>query len=154
MALRTWDPLMELDALRRGVEQVFEDFGNWRMPFARFGFVPSAAVQTYPMLNISENADNIYVEALAPGLNLDTLEISVIQNELRMTGEKLALAENIKPEAFQRRERAAGKFTRTVTLPTPVDSNKVTAEYKNGLLKITMPKAEEAKPKKIPIAVS
>jgi HSP20 family protein len=109
---------------------------------------------THPTLNVRSDKDNIYVEALAPGLNMDGLDISVEQGVLRISGEKAALSTEIKPEDFHRRERAEGRFIRALRLPAEVDSEKVTAEYKNGVLRITLPKTEAAKPRQIQVKVA
>jgi len=154
MMIGTWDPFRELDALRREVERVFEDFGTRRCPYSRTSFLPGISARNYPLLNIAEDKDNVYVEALAPGLNPDSLEVSVLRDTLRIAGEKAAITPDIKPEAFHRKERGAGRFVRTVTLPVEVNGDKVTAEYKNGLLLLTLPKHEAAKPKQITVSVN
>lgn len=154
MARWFWDPFREIDTLRSEVERVFEDFERWPRPFTRFSFLPGVSARAYPLLNIAEDGDNVYVEALAPGLNPEKLEITVVNDSLRIAGEKPPVREDISPEAFHRSERSAGRFVRTTTLPAPVNSDKVSAEYKNGLLLLTLPKAEEAKPKKIAVSVS
>ena len=146
-------PFRELDALRREIERAFDDYGTWRRPFSRTSFLPGASARAYPLLNVAEDKDAIYVEALAPGIEPDSLEITVHDGQLRIAGEKPAI-KDIKAEAYHRSERSAGKFVRTTALPTAVDSAKVTAQYKNGLLLITLPKAEEAKPKQISVNVS
>lgn len=151
----TWNMFRELDALRREVERALESFAadSGVHPWFRTAFLPGQAARAYPMINISEDRDAVYVEALAPGLDTETLEISVLNNRLRMAGEKQALSKDIKPEAFHRNERSAGRFVRTIDLPTEVDAAKVTAEYKAGILLITLPKAEAAKPKQITVKV-
>jgi HSP20 family protein len=73
---------------------------------------------------------------------------------LTLSGEKRRVAGDIKADAFHREERAAGKFVRSIELPTDVDDNKVKAEYKNGLLLISLPKSEKAKPKQISVQVA
>lgn len=153
MALRTWNPFYELDALRREVARVFDDYDRWNWPFSRVSFLPGVSARTYPMLNVAEDKDHLYVEALAPGLEPGTLEITVQDGQLRVAGEKPAL-KDIKAEAFHRSERGAGRFVRTLTLPAAVETDKVTAQYKNGLLLITLPKAEAAKPKQITVSVA
>ena len=152
MALRTWNALHELDALRREVARVFDDYGRWDWPFSRESFLPGVSSRTYPMLNIAEDKDHIYVEALAPGLDPESLEITVHEGQLRMAGEKPGL-KDVKAEAFHRCERGAGRFVRTMKLPAAVEADKVNAQYKNGLLLITLPKAEAAKPKQISVSV-
>jgi len=154
MVIGTWDPFRELDALRREVERAFEDFGAWRRPYSRTSFLPGISARNYPLINIAEDKDNVYVEALAPGLNPDSIEVSVLRDTLRIAGEKAAITSDIKPEAFHRKERGAGRFVRTVTLPVEVDGDKVKAEYKNGLLLLTLPKHEAAKPKQITVSVN
>ncbi len=149
------DPFRELEALRHEVDKVFNGFSLDRMvpPFSRVSFLPGRSARAYPLLNLSEDKDNLYIEALAPGIDPATLNITVVRDQLTLSGEKPAIPSNIKPEAYHRNERAAGKFIRTVTLPVEVDEGKVQAAYRNGLLVITMPKAEAAKPKQITINV-
>jgi len=154
MRSRTWDPFRELDALRREVERALDDVGTWRRPFSRFSFLPALSARSYPLLNVGEDKDSVYVEGLAPGLEPDSLEISVHGDQLRIAGEKPSISPEVKPEAFHRNERSAGKFVRTITLPAAVAADKVTATYKNGLLLVTLPKAEEAKPKQISVQVA
>jgi len=156
MVFVNWDPFRELNSLRREVERAFETFGSeWRgLPFSRASFLPGRSGHSYPLMNISEDKDNVYVEALAPGVNPDSLEITVLRDVLRVAGEKQAISSDIKPEAFHRNERGNGAFVRTIKLPVEVNSESVKADYKNGLLLITLPKTEAAKPKQIAVTVS
>ncbi|MFH2002255.1 MAG: Hsp20/alpha crystallin family protein, partial [Planctomycetota bacterium] len=85
-------------------------------------------------------------------LDTESLEVYVKNNTLTLSGEKKPLTE-IRPEAYHRNERAAGKFMRTVQLGTYVDENNVSASYQNGILSVTLPKSEKAKPKQIPVTV-
>jgi HSP20 family protein len=96
----------------------------------------------------------VYVEALAPGVDPASLSLSVLRNVLTISGEKRRVPGDIKPEAFHRSERATGKFIRNIELPVEVDENKVKADYENGLLMVTLPKAEQAKPKQISVQVA
>lgn len=153
MTPRTFNAFRELDALRREVERAFDDYGAWSWPFSRTSFLPGVSARTYPMINVVEDKDAIYVEALAPGLDPESLEISVHDGQLRIAGEKPGL-KDIEAQAFHRSERSAGRFVRTATLPTSVNADNVTAQYKNGLLLFTLPKAEEAKPKQITVDVA
>jgi HSP20 family protein len=82
------------------------------------------------------------------------MELTVVRQTLTITGEKRRHPEDIKPEAFHRSERAAGRFRRSIDLPLEVDSTRVKAEYRNGLLLVTLPKSERAKPKQIPVQVA
>lgn len=156
MTYTTWNLFREMEALRREVERAFEHPGNeWRYPaFARVAFLPGNGARTYPLMNVSEDKDHLYVEALAPGVDPGSLEISVVRDALTVSGEKQAISPEVKPEAFHRNERSAGKFSRTITLPAEIDGSNVSAQYKNGMLSITLPKAEAAKPKQITVKVS
>ena len=153
MTHRTWDPFSELDALRREVDQAFEGYGTWRKPFSRYSFVPALGARSYPLMNVGEDKDNVYVEALAPGLDTESLDISAQGGQLRIAGEKKSISPDVKAEAYHRNERSAGRFVRTMTLPADVNVGAVKAQYKNGLLLITLPKAEEAKPKQISVEI-
>jgi HSP20 family protein len=153
MTYWTWDPFQEMDGLRRQVERAFEDYRGGRWPFSKVAFLPGLSARSYPLMNVHEDSDNIYIEALAPGLDPESLDVSVQDNTLRVAGEKPPVNPDVKPEAFHRNERSAGRFVRTVNLPTQVDAAKVEASYKNGLLRITLPKAEEVKPKQIEVSI-
>jgi HSP20 family protein len=91
---------------------------------------------------------------LAPGIDPASFNLAIVRKVLTLSGEKRRHPENVKPEAFHRSERAVGKFVRTIELPVEVDANQVKAEYKHGLLTVTMPKAAAAKPKQIHITVA
>ena len=97
--------------------------------------------------------DSIRVEMLAPGLDPGSIDVSVLRDQLRVSGVKSPLTKEIKPEAFHRSERGSGSFTRVIALPAEVDGDKVKAEYKNGLLLLTLPKHEQAKPRQITVSV-
>lgn len=151
----TWDLYSELDDLRREFDRIFNGAGWGRRPgaFFRFPFLPGESARSYPLLNISEDEQNFYVAALAPGLNPDSLSINTVQNQLTITGEKASAGNGVKPEAFHRNERAAGRFVRSVTLPSEVESEKAEAHFANGIINITLPKSEAAKPKQIEVKV-
>jgi HSP20 family protein len=151
----TWNPFRELDSLRREVERAFEQFSG-PAPSTRFrsAFLPGRAARSYPLINLHEDGDHIRVEALMPGVNPEKVEVTAVNNTLRISGEKQPLSEEIQPDAFHRSERSAGAFTRTISLPIEIDSERVTADYVNGILKVTLPKSEAAKPRKISVNVA
>ena len=123
-------------------------------PFLRKAFLPGRLARAYPLINLHGDKDNLYVEAVAPGIDPESLNLTVVRNDLTISGEKKRLPGDIKPEMFHREERATGKFVRTITLPVEIDADKISAEYKNGLILITMPKSEKAKPRQIQVQVS
>ena len=152
--MATWNPWNQFDALRRDIDHVFANAGFSNGSLFRTAFLPGQAARHYPLINLSEDRDHVYVEALAPGIDPGTLDLAVIGNMLTISGEKRRHPENITPEAFHRSERAAGKFVRTIELPVEVDVDQVKAEYKQGLLMVTLPKAAAAKPKQINVQVA
>jgi HSP20 family protein len=148
-----WSPWQTLETLRREIDRVFDESGSRPEPAFRTAFLPGRAARRYPLTNLYEDKDAVYLEALAPGVDATTLALSVVGNTLSITGEKRRVAGDVKPEAFHRSERATGKFVRHIQLPVEVDENKVHADYKDGLLIVTLPKAEKAKPKQITVQV-
>lgn len=154
----TWslDFISDLERMRREMDRFLDEFGtsSWSFPFSRTSFLPGRAARGYPLLNIGEDKENVYVDALAPGVDPKSLSISVTQDLLVISGEKKALLSSVGAEAIHRSERSAGQFTRSMTLPFEVDSGKVKATYQDGLLKIVLPKAEVAKPKQIQVSVT
>ena len=146
-------PWQTLEALRRELDRVFDETGSRNEPFFRTAFLPGRAARRYPLTNIYEDKDTLYLEALAPGVDPTTLDLRVVGNTLSIAGEKRRVAGDVKPEAFHRSERATGKFVRHLQLPVEVDENKIRADYKDGLLLVTLPKAEKAKPKQITVQV-
>ena len=112
---------------------------------------PSAGV--FPLMNVTEDNDNYYVRAELPGIKAGELDISVTADTLSISGERKLPAEDEKAQ-YHRREREAGRFSRIVSLPEQVDTGKVEARSTDGVLTITLPKAEIAKPKQIAVKVS
>jgi len=148
-----WNPWQTLEAMRREIDRVFDENGSRSEPSFRAAFLPGRAARRYPLINLYEDKEAVYVEALAPGIDPGTLNLSVQGNTLSIAGEKRRVAGDVQPEAFHRSERATGKFVRHIELPVEVDENKVRADYQHGLLNITCPKAEKAKPKQIAVQV-
>jgi len=149
-----WNPFGQMESLRREIDRTLEDFWSERWPRGwRVAFLPGRAARQYPLVNVSEDEGHVYVEALAPGADPKSLDLSIVQGTLTIKAEKPGLAQ-VAAEAYHCNERAAGRFNRTIELPADVDAAKVHAEYKNGLLLITLPKGEAAKPKQIPISVA
>ena len=105
-----------------------------------------------PALDLYQNNDNIIAIVELPGMRKEDIEISLQDGTLTISGERKEEAGQT--EGATRTERCTGKFRRSITLPTQVDANKVSASYKDGILTVTLPKAEEAKPKKVEVTVA
>jgi len=105
---------------------------------------------SFPALNIWSNEDELIITAEVPGINPEDLDLSVVGDNLTLKGERKAeeMDENAR---YHRQERGYGSFSRTVQLPFPVDIDKVDANFTNGVLEITMPRAEADKPRKIAV---
>ena len=148
-----YDPFRELERFRResgrGGATGAELAGrHWRL-----AFLPGRAARQYPLVNVHDDGETFTVEALAPGLDPVHLEVTVVRNTLTIAGEKPGPA-NVPPERIHRSERAAGRFVRTVELPTELDADRVNAQYKNGLLLVSVPRSESAKPRRVSVQAS
>jgi HSP20 family protein len=106
-----------------------------------------------PAVDIFENGDDLVIRAEIPGVDKDEVDISVRNNSLTLRGERKREQEIDDDNAY-RLERSYGNFVRSFSLPRTVDSSRISAKYSNGVLDIILPKAEEAKPKKIEIATA
>jgi HSP20 family protein len=137
-----WDPFRELEQLKRRMEGLFQGAtGVGRYPW-RTG--------VYPLINISEDRDHVYVRAELPGVNPQDLEITVKENNLVLRGERKIPAAD-KNVNYHRRERESGYFRRLVRLPVPINADRVEAACKDGILTITLAKPEEIKPRQITV---
>jgi HSP20 family protein len=134
----------DLERMRRQMDRLYEGFrgGAWREPDAG----------VFPLTNVTEDKDFFYVRAELPGVKADDLEISVTNNSVSISGERrISENQNVK---YYRQEREAGRFSRMISLPTPIDTSKAEAHSSDGILTITIPKAEAAKPRQISIKAS
>ena len=145
--LTNWSPFERLSTLRDEMNRLFEG--------ASLGSTRDAGLFTEwaPPLDVHQDRDSVYVKVELPGLKKEDIEISVQEGILSISGERKQEKETREGDSF-RSERFFGRFHRSVALPTTVDANAVKAVYKDGILSITLPKAEEAKPKQIEVAVS
>jgi HSP20 family protein len=149
--LTVWKPFRELvpfdfEQMRREMDRLWDSFFEER---------PRKRVEKrewLPSLDVAETKDDIVVKAEVPGMDPKDVEISLSNGVLTIKGEKKHEREE-KEEDYHLIERSYGAFTRSVQLPAEVQSNKVNASYKNGILKVTLPKSEEAKIKEIKIKV-
>jgi len=147
--LELWEPFRDMRTLQDRVNRLFE---------SAFGYpvrteTPSLREGWLPPVDIHEDSNNIYLKAELPGIKKEELNISVEGDTLTIKGEKKHESE-VKEEQFHIMERTYGSFSRSFSLPANVDASKVRADYKDGVLNLTLPKKEESKPKKIDVKVS
>lgn len=153
--MATWDPFEGLQSLQRDIDQAFQRAGPQYHPAFRAAFLPGRGAREYPLVNLYEDPDNVHVEALAPGADPASFNITMIGRTLTISGEKPRVPGEVKPEAFHREERAAGRFNRNIEIPMDVEQGEgLSGQYRNGLLLVTLPKSEKAKPKQIKIQVA
>jgi HSP20 family protein len=145
MNLIPWnDERIGLPSLQRQMNRLFEDFFGPELPAATAFF-------TVPV-DVSENAEAVFVRAEIPGLEPKDIDISVTGDYLTIKGERKEEAEK-KTRTYHRIERRYGAFSRTVELPCPVRTDKIEALAEKGVLTVTLPKAEEARTRKVEIKV-
>lgn len=146
--LMKWSQLPAISSIQSEINRMFDRFlRGWELP--EFGMETGVWM---PPIDLSETADKVTVKAEIPGIDPKEIDISIQGNTLRIKGEKKEEKEE-KGRNYYRMERCYGSFSRTIDLPASVDANKITAEYRNGVLEITMQKKEEVKPKQIPVKV-
>lgn len=138
-----WSPFERLLSLRDEVNRLFDGSPGDREEFLR-GWTPA--------IDVHADKDNVFVQAELPGMKKEDIEIALHDGVLSISGERKS--EDTREEnGTYRSERYFGRFHRSIPLETQVNASKVSAQYKDGLLTITLPKAEEVKPKQIEIKV-
>ncbi len=140
----TFSPLARLSAFQQEVDRVFD------LPF--FGRESRGSTRWTPALDLHQDKDTLFVHAELPGMKREDTKLSLHDGVLTLSGERRP-ASSDDAKTTVRNERFFGRFERSVTLPTPVDAARVSAAYENGILTVTLPKAEAAKPRQIEINV-
>jgi HSP20 family protein len=143
----TWPGPGRLSNLRDEIDRLFEQ------PLAEFARTSQLFSGWAPALDIYEDKDNLYVKAELPGMKREDIDVSLHDGTLSISGERKSEQKHEDGEIY-RAERFVGKFQRTVSLPNPVAADKVKAQYRDGLLTVTLPKTEESKPKHIDVNVN
>jgi HSP20 family protein len=151
MAIVRWEPFRDLVSLQERMNRLFDD--SFR-GVARTGEEDWALGGSWaPAVDIFELEGNIVLKAELPGVEAKDVDIRVENNVLTLRGER-KFDNEVKRESYHRVERSYGAFSRSFTLPTVVDTSNIKAEFKEGVLRVTLPKREEAKPKQIAISVT
>jgi HSP20 family protein len=148
MNIVRFDPFREMAVLHDRVNRVFGDLQR------RYDDDVAARGAWVPPVDIFENEqDELVLKAELPDLKREDIDIRVENNTLTLSGQKKSEAE-VNEDRYHRIERAFGHFSRTFTLPNTVDTGKIAAEYKNGVLTIRLPKREDARPKQIQVQIN
>ncbi len=132
------DSLSEMERFRKEMNRLFSDYDR------------QSGASTYPLVNMYDETDNIVVTSELPGMTKDNVNITYSDGILSISGNLEPLPE-VKNMTVIRQERSLGQFEKTIRLPVKVDQNKINASFSNGILTVTLPKAEEAKSKTIAI---
>jgi HSP20 family protein len=152
MAIVRWEPFRDLMTVQERMNRIFDD--AFRGAAGRGGEDDWALGGTWaPPVDIYEQDGNLVLKAELPGIDPKDVDVRVENNVLTLTGER-RFENEVKREQYHRVERAYGRFSRSFTLPNVVDTANIKAEFKEGLLRVVMPKREEAKPKQISISVN
>ncbi len=151
--------LWPIESLRRAVDRLFEDFdGGWRTPFSRSFFdlepfrLPAAAWPTAPAADVTETDKAYEITAELPGMDEKNIEVKLANDVLTIKGEKREEKEEKKKDYYLH-ERSFGSFQRAFRVPESVDTDKIDASFKNGVLTVTLPKTAEAQKAEKKIAV-
>ena len=144
MAIVRWKPMRDLIDLGDEMDRMFQGFPGDNLNRDGGMFMPP--------VDMVENDDNFVVSVELPGLKKDEIKMTMQNNQLTISGNKKHEFES-KEDTVHRVERSYGSFCRSISLSSTVDSSAIKASYDSGVLKITLPKAEEAKPKEIAIEV-
>ena len=146
MDITRFDPFRDITSLREEIDRLFDTF------FGRTAGITEREVAWIPAIDLEETDDAYIVKAELPGMKKEDIKLSISENALTISGERKMERED-KGKTYHRVEMAYGKFLRTIQFPGEVDPDKAKATYKDGILTITIPKSEKAKPKEIEIEV-
>jgi HSP20 family protein len=133
---RRWDPFRDFQREVGRLFETFEPLQPWR------------AARPFPAVNLYDAKERYILTAELPGMAPEDLDLSITGETLTLRGERRR-PEGVADESYRRQERQFGRWSRSVTLPERVDGTKVAAQFAHGILTVTLPKAEEARPRQI-----
>lgn len=139
-------PFERMNSLRDEINRLFES------PWGELGRPGESFNEWVPALDLREDKDNLIATVEIPGMKKEDLDVSVHEGTLSVSGERTCEAKSEESGSY-RCERQFGRFHRAVTLPKPVKADGIKASYRDGILTVTLPKTEEAKPKQIEVKV-
>ena len=145
--LTPWRPLRDMEDMERRFDELFSRQllpATWRhLPLEVKGWAPA--------IEVFEKGDKFVIKAEVPGMTEEDIDVSVVGDTLSIRGERKAESE-VNDDDYYCCERSYGSFLRSIALPSTVDTKKIEASYDNGVLEVTLPKAAEVKPKKVPVS--
>lgn len=144
---------------RPAFENPFADFEQLRHEMLRLfdaasgndGYAREMTAGVFPPMNVTQDNDNYYIRAELPGIKSSDLSVSALRNRVSISGRR-EIPKEAGKVSYHREERPEGEFSRTVTLPGEIAADKVEARYADGVLTLTLPKAEESKPRQIAVS--
>ena len=142
-----WRPSRELEEMERRFDDVF----SWPLLPAVWRRIPTMEMGWAPAIDVFEKEDKFVVKAELPGMKEEDIDISVVGNTLTIKGERKAESE-VKEDNYYYCERSYGSFSRSIDVPSNVDTQKIEANYEDGVLDISLPKTPEVKPNKISVS--
>jgi HSP20 family protein len=145
--LTPWPAFGRLSDLRDEIDRLFD------APLTEWARTPSVFGGWTPAIDLVETKDHIIVRAELPGMKKEDIEVTLHEGALNLSGERKS-EQQVEAQGVYRAERFFGRFHRVVTLPSPVAADQGKADYKDGILTVTLPKTEEAKPKQIDVTIS
>jgi HSP20 family protein len=149
MALIRWEPAREINSLQQEMNRLFSSFFDTTSATPAAG---TGARRWIPAMDLVETEDHFVLRADLPGVAEGDVDLSLEDRVLTVSGERKAEHEE-RGEGFYRLERAAGSFSRSLTLPEGVDGDAISAHFDKGVLEVRIPKPEERKPRKVAIQV-
>ena len=145
MNLVRWNPWREMSTLQHRINHLLNE------PFFRSGEDDELRMGTwYPAVDMFDDDDKIVIKAELPGMDKKDISVDIENRVLTLSGER-SYDNEVKEENYYRRERATGKFKRAFNLPADVDADNIKADFKDGVLRVEIPKPEEQKPKQITV---
>jgi HSP20 family protein len=148
MSIMRWEPFREVESLQREMNRLFDTFAPTRLSNGE-----RVGLAHVPAVEMTETADAVHLKVEVPGLEAKDIEIEVTADSVNISGERKS-ATKTEEGGVTRTEFRYGNFHRAISLPVRIENNNVTAEYKNGVLNLTLPKAEEEKTKVVKVNLS
>ncbi|MDY6901053.1 MAG: Hsp20/alpha crystallin family protein [Cyanobacteriota bacterium] len=147
MALIRWRPFQEMEIISRQIDRMFDDMLDFNRSIAKYH-----TANWTPAIELKDTREELILRSELPGLEADKLEVQVAKQAVLISGE-ITDESNTQESSYYRSELHYGRFRRMINLPVPIKNEQVQAEFKNGILKLVLPKTEAAKFKKVNVKV-